>query len=87
MQMTLDELAVGQVEGRRIHLAMNHAYRVTEEILVVGRLSCTVGNDQRGLSGTTGTTATLSIIGRRRRDVAQIDGIQRRNVDPKFHGW
>jgi hypothetical protein len=39
VHVALDQFAVGQVEGRRIDLAMHHAHRVAEEILVVRRLA------------------------------------------------
>jgi hypothetical protein len=86
VQVALDQFAVGQVEGRRIDLAMDHAHRVAEEILVVRRLGGAVGNDQRRLPGPPGPAAALRVVGRRRRHVAQVDGVQRRDVDAEFHG-
>src|SRR4051812_40484860 len=56
-----------------------------EEILVVRAAERAVGKYQGRLTATTSTTAALRVVGRRRRDVAQIDRVQILNVDAQLH--
>ena len=85
MHVALDQFAVGQVERRRIHLAVHHPHGVAEVVLVMRALAGAVGDDERRLSGPAGTAAALRVVGRRGRHVAHVDGVQRRDVDAKFH--
>ena len=57
-----------------------------EVILVVRTLRRAVGHDQRRLAGASGAPGALRVVGRRRRHVAQVDGIERRDVDAELHG-
>ena len=67
------------------HLAVDHRLRVAEEVLVVRALRRAVGENERRLAAAAGATAALRVVGRRRRDVAQVDGVQRRDVDAELH--
>ena len=42
---------------------------------------------KRGLATTAGAAAALSVIGRRGRNIAKIDGVQFANIDAQFHRW
>ena len=44
-----------------------------------------VGEYGRRLPGAASATGTLGVVSGRRRDIAKVDSIQGRNVDPKFH--
>ena len=80
-----DEVFIGHVEPGRLHLAGNHEFGVLEEILVVRAAERAVGEHQSGLAAATGATAALRVVGRRGRDVAQIDRIQILDVDAQLH--
>ena len=85
VEVALDETAVGKVEQGRAHLAMDHCLGVTEEILVVGALRRAVGQGKGGLTAPPGPATALGIVCRGRRDVPEVDGVERRDVDTKFH--
>ncbi len=85
VKMTLHQFAVGEIERGRIHLAVHHAYRITEEVLIVRTLRCAIGDDERGLSGASGAAAALRVIGGRGRNVAQINRVERADIDAQFH--
>src|SRR5690606_32708699 len=72
-------------EERRANFAMHHRLWVAEEVLVVRALRGAVRQHQRSLSAAARATAALRIVRGRRRDVAQVDGVQRRDIDTKFH--
>ena len=86
MQMTFHQVAVGQIQGGGLDDAMHHVGGMVEKPLVMGAQGRAIGDDQGLLAGATGAPAALGIVGRRRGDVAQIDGIQRGDVDPQLHG-
>ena len=86
LQVALHQLAVGQVQRRGIDLAVHHAHRIAEVILVVRRLAGAVGDDQSRLPGATGTAAALGVVGRRRRHVAHVDRVERGDVHAQLHG-
>ena len=44
-----------------------------------------VGEHERGLAAAAGATAALRVVGRRGRHVAQVDGVERRDVDAELH--
>ncbi len=60
--------------------------RLTEVILVVRAASRAIGVDQGRLTATAGPAAALGVVGRRRRDVAQIDEVQLSDVHAQLHG-
>ena len=84
--MTADQILVGEVDVGGIDGTGDHARRVGEEVLVMRRLRGAVGNDQRGLAATPSPPAALGVVRGRRRHVAHVDRIQRRDVDAKLHG-
>ena len=81
-----DEILVGHVEARGLHLTGDHQLGMLEKVLVVRTAEGAVGEDQRGLAAATGATAALRIVGGRGRDVAQVDGIQILDVNAQLHG-
>ena len=85
VEMALHEAAVGKVEQWRAHLAMDHALGITEVVLVVGALRRTVGEGKRGLSAPSGPATALGIVRRGRRNVPEVYGVERRDVDTEFH--
>ena len=86
MQVAVDEVSVGQVERGRAHDAVHHLRRVVKEPLVVRAEGRAVGDDQGLLAGATRPAAALRVVGRRGGHVAQVDGIERRDVDAQLHG-
>ena len=61
------------------------ASRPAEIVLIVRALRGAVGHDQRGLAGASGAPGALRVVGRGRRHVAHVDGVERRDVDAEFH--
>ena len=61
--------------------------RISKEILIVGRAVGAVGDDEGGLTTTTGTPAALRVIRRSRRRVPHVDGVEGGDIDAKLHGW
>ena len=86
MQMRLDQIAVGEVDGGRADDAAHHRLAPAKVILIVRTLRRAVGQDQRRLARTAGTAGALRIIRWRRRHVAQVDGVERRDIDAELHG-
>ena len=84
--MAAYQVFVGQVQGWCTHFAMHHGGRIGEEVLIVGAFCCAVGEDQCRHATTSGTPAALRVVGWCGRHIAQIDGIERRNIDAQFHG-
>ena len=84
-KMTLDEISVREVEERRTYLAMHHGLRVAEEILIVRALRGGIREHECSLPAATRSTTTLRVVRRRRRNVAQVDGVERRDVDAELH--
>ena len=80
-----DEVLVGEVELRRRDLAGDHPLRAAEEVLVVAVAARAERVDQRGLAAAAGAAGALRVVRRRRRDVAQVDDVQRRDVDAELH--
>jgi hypothetical protein len=85
LQVAFEQLTVGQVDQGRAHLAVHHLPRLAEEELVVRAARGTVGDHQRCLATAPGAAGALGVVGRRGRHVAQIDGIERRDVDAELH--
>ena len=83
--MTADEVLVGEINGRRIDGASDHARWLREEILVVRRLGRTVGNHQRWLTAAPSAPATLRVVRGRRRYVSHVDRVERGDVHAQFH--
>ena len=86
LQVAAHQLFIGQVERRRADFAMHHARRVGKEELIVGAARCAIGQHQRRHAAAASAPASLGVVGRRGRHVAQVDGVQRRDVDAEFHG-
>lgn len=55
LDVTVDQIAVGEILGRRAHHAVHHLPCVVEEPLVVRALRRAVGQHQRSLAGAPGT--------------------------------
>ncbi len=85
MDVGPDQIFVGQVHARWCDGAGDHALRAIEEVLVVRAAGCAVGKDERGLSAPAGAPAALRVVGRRRRNVAQVDDVQLGDVDAQLH--
>ena len=85
MDVRAHEIAIAHVDARRGHRARDHLAGLAEEILVVRAASGTVGEDQRRLPAATGPAAALRIVGRGRRDVAQVDEVQLGDVHAQLH--
>jgi len=83
--MAVDQIAVGKIQGRRAHHAMHHLVGMLEEPLVMRAERRAVGDDQRLLAGTPGTATALGVVGRGRRDIAQVDGVERGNIHAQLH--
>ena len=77
VQMCAHEVAVRQLDRRRTHDAADDRVAAVEIILVVRRLRRAIGYDQRRLARPPRPSGALRIIGRGRRDVAEIDRVQR----------
>src|SRR6516162_50501 len=86
MQVGSNEVAVRELDRRRAHDAAYHRFGSLEIILVVRTLRRAIGHDQSRLAGSAGPAGALRIIGRGGRHVAQIDRVQRRDVDAELHG-
>src|SRR5918992_968399 len=84
--MAFDEIGIGQIDRRWTNHPVNHFLRLTKEILVMRALSGAVGDDKCGLPATSRTSAPLRIVGGRRRHVAHVDDVHRRDVDAELHG-
>jgi hypothetical protein len=67
------QVLVLEVDARRDDRAGDHLARAAEEVLVVRAAGRAVRQDERGLAAATGAAAALRVVGRRRRDVAQVD--------------
>src|SRR4051794_36990468 len=80
-----DQVAVGQIERWRPYHAANHFFWVLKVMLIVRTLRRAVGDHQSSLPRTTCTAGALRIIGRSRRYITEINGIERRDVDTQFH--
>ena len=76
----------GEIEQRRTNLAVHHALRIAEEVLVVGALGRGVGEHQGGLPAATGAAAALGVVRRGGRQVAHVDHHQLGDVDAELHG-
>ena len=83
--MRTDEVAVAKVDPGRRHAAGNHPDRLTVEVLIVRAASGAVGEYHGRLPASAGASAALRVVGRRRRNVAQIDQVQLLDVDAQFH--
>ena len=86
LDMRADQVLVGQVQAGRGDRPADHVGGPPEVVLVVGVAGGAVGDDERGLPGPSGAAGALSVVGGRRRHVAQPDGAQRVDVHPEFHG-
>ncbi len=86
MQVRSDQLFIGNVERWRPHDAGHHIVAPLEEILVMRRSRGAVGHDNCCLARATGSASALRVVRRRRRYVAQVDGVQGGNIDAEFHG-
>ena len=85
LQMAVDQVPVRELEHRRTYLAVHHLLGIVEEVLVVRALRRRVRDDQGSLSVAARAAATLSVVRRRRRHVAHVDGVERRDVDAELH--
>ena len=85
MKMRFDEIAISELDRGWPDIAIHHRLRPLEVILIVRALSCAVGHDKSGLSGSARAPRALGIVGRRRRHIAQVHSVQSRNVDAKLH--
>jgi len=80
------EVAVPEIDPGRRHRASHHLCRLPEVVLVVRAPARAIGVYQRRLTATAGPAAPLRVIGRCRRDIAQVHHIELGYVDTKFHG-
>jgi len=86
MDVSLDEVLIGQVKARRRDLAGDHQFGPLEKVLVVRAAGGAVGKDDGGLTAAAGASAALGVIGWRRRHIAHIDHIELVDVHAQFHG-
>ena len=86
MDVRADEVFVGNIHPGGLDLAGDHELRVFEEILVMGAAEGAIGKDHRRLAASSGSSASLGVIGRGWGNVAHVDGIQVFDVDAEFHG-
>ena len=83
--MGAHQIAIAQINpGRRDH-ATHHLLGPVVVILIVRTAARTVGVHQRRLPAASGPPATLCVIGRGRRHIAQIHHIQLRDIDAQLH--
>src|SRR3546814_9569250 len=63
----------------------DHGSRTFEVVLVVRPLRGAVSDDEGGLPRSAGAARALGVVRRRRRHVAHVDRVQRRDVDTELH--
>ena len=80
-----DQVAIAEVDAGRRYRSGDHPDGLAVEVLIVRAAPRAVGEDQRRLPAATGAPAALSVVGRRGRDVAQVDEVQLLDVDAQFH--
>ena len=85
VEMAGDQVPVRKLQDWRAHFAVDHRLGIAEEVLVVRALGRCVGNDKGGLSAATRPSSPLGVVRRRRRNVAHVDRVQRRDVDAELH--
>src|SRR5262249_8869442 len=85
LQMAANKVLVRQVQRRRPDLAMHHGRWVGEEELVVWATRSGIGEHKRWHAAAPSSAAALGVVGWRGWHVAQVDRVQRRNVDAEFH--
>ena len=85
MDVSTDEVLVGQVEPRQAHGPRDHQAGTAEEILVVRIARGAVSQHQGGLTAPAGPAAPLGIVCRRRRHVPHVDHVELTDVDAELH--
>ena len=86
MNVRTNQVPVAEIDAGRRHRSGDHSGRLAVEVLVVGTSSGTVGEDQGGLPAASRTPAALRVVGRRGRNVAQVDEVELSDVDAELHG-
>ena len=84
--MGLKQGIIGQIQRRFTHDTLHHVLWVLKEPLVMGITRGAVSHHQGRLPRASGTTCTLHIVGGRRRDIAHIHKVKRRDIDTQLHG-
>ena len=85
MDVRPHKILIGHIKAGRGHLARDHSLLVAEKVAVVWASGGAVGEHERGLPRPPGTAGALGVVGRGRRDVAQADDVERRDVDAELH--
>ena len=76
MQVTLDEVAIGQFQRGGADNTRHHVGRVREKPLIVRAHGRAVSDHEGSLTGATGPAAALRVVGRSGRNVAQVNGAE-----------
>src|SRR5579884_844121 len=85
--MRLDSLLICKVKAGRRHCTGNHFVRLFEEVLIMRTALAAKGHHECGLPAATSTPAPLSVVGRRWRDIPQVDDSKVPNINAKLHRW
>ena len=81
-----DQVPVPEIDAGRRHRTSDHPGRLAIEVLIVGAAPGAVGEDQGGLPASSRAPAALRVVGRRGRNVAQVDEVELGDVDAELHG-
>ena len=85
MDVRADQVAVAEIDTGRFHRSGDHPCRFAEKVLIVGAAPRAVREDHGRLSAPAGAPAALGLVGRRRRDIAQVDKIELGDIHSEFH--
>ncbi len=85
MNVRADQVTVPQIDTGRRHRSGDHPGGFAVEVLIMRAAPCAVREHQGGLSAAACASATLCVIGRRRRHVAQVDEVELGDIDAELH--
>ncbi len=76
-----------QINARCLDTTGYHLVAAAKEVLVVGTVGTTVGDNQPRLALASGPSTTLSVVGRGWWHIAQMYQFQVGDVNAQFHRW
>ena len=84
--MRQQQFPVTEVETWRHDRTCHQLPLFLEVVAIMRGVTGAVGEDQRPLTTSAGTTGTLSIVGRVGRCIAQVNHAEGADIDPQLHG-
>lgn len=85
MDVSSDEIFIGEIDPRRRNCPGDHLMRSPEEILIVGAVVGAIREDDRGLPAATRTPAALRVVGWCGWHIAEIHRIELSDVYAELH--